>query len=135
MDYYWKATLNNGSEIDQMKDGQDQTFKPVIENKEKIIEFKLISTDGKNREYIVNLKTGEFTFNGVKIKMDKFDWSNASKVEPIYWRRNKVILLGAINRPIPIGYIIGWQAIFDNKNEQKQFIISPEGEISYLEKI
>ncbi len=134
MDYHWQAILEDGSVIDQFKEGQDQTFKPVMENKDKLVELKLISTDGQNRQYSVNMQTGEFNLNGFKIQ-SSIRIAECDKKEPIYWRRNQVILLGVVGEPIPVGYIIGWQVNTEGKNYQQQFMIQPDGGIILLHKI
>jgi len=132
--YNWEAIFEDNSIIKQFNNETENSFKEVILKKEQLVEFRLISTDGLNRIFSVNLKTGEFNLNGTKIE-SSLVLSEYKNVSPIFWRRNKIILLGEKNTPTQVGFIIGWQVNVEGKNYQHQFMIKPDGGIILLHKV
>lgn len=132
MDYRWQAILIDGSVINQFEDEIENTFKVVLDNKDKLKIFQLVSQDGQNRVYGIDMTTGQFNLNGLIIKS-----INSEKQEPIYWKRTHVIYSSETGGQPPksVGYIIGHQVNIEGKNYQQQFMITPSGEITLLHKV
>lgn len=132
--YSWRAILKDGTEINQFQDGIENTFKSVMDVKENLLAFQLVSEAGVI--YSVHMETGEFNLKGFIIK-SSIDLKEVANKEPIYWKRSKVVFSSEEGGKAPevYGYIIGWQANIDGKNYQHQFMIDPYGEVTLLHKV
>ena len=131
--YHWFALFNNGVVLEQFDGDTERKFSDVMDRVDDLKEFSLISTDGKNRTYKVDLETGDMDLDNQTVPSFVKDLKKYNP-KPIFWRRNQVHLF-SVSGPEVVGYILGWQANVDGINKQIQFMVLPDGKVELIEKI
>jgi len=95
----WSVIYADDNRLDQFEDGIENLFGSIEQKR-----IKKFIVSNEYREVIVNLETGEFKVNGIKLD---FGYNDAEH-RLIYFRRIRQIL-GNCSGPQIIEYV-GWQA-------------------------
>lgn len=115
----WVAQYNDGTSLRQFNpDNSENLFKDI--NQDKLVEFCILNEE---EVYSINLSTGIFNLNGLKISFDEVNSNDAFRL--IYFKRVRQSI-GGINS-VSITYNIGYQTTKNNKNVTRYLMISEEG--------
>jgi len=132
--YRWLAKLNDGTELKQFDGETENTFGLVTEHEQELDKFCLIDSEGICR-YSVDMKSGDI-LRGEDLLFKSPFRVEAYNPKPVFWRRNKVTLLGTVGEPEVVGYILGWQATIPNENSVvNQFLILENDTVVALDKL
>jgi len=110
--YEFICHYNNGLNLLQNDGTQDENnFSDIDQDKLEIFELR-----SKEKSFSVNLKTGEFMFNGLSIYFEELP--NQADYRLVYFRRVRQTQMsnGLLKRKIK--YCFGLQCVFEGKNYQ-----------------
>jgi hypothetical protein len=123
----WKAIYNDGSELDQFKDGKENLFKDIDEDR--LVYFKL--SDGRNT-ILLNVPEGKFILNNQDISIDGYN-NEQEENRLIYFRRViRSLGQGGVIPATSVVSYIGYQ-YNDEKGENKKVMLCyKEGEFKFF---
>lgn len=109
--YPWKATFKNGSMLSQYENEKEMLYKEVLERKNSLVSFTIISPTGE--EFEVDLIHGTLSKNG-KVA-DEICLKEDEKADLIYERINKVTMSNYKISSREITHRIGLKSEVDKK--------------------
>lgn len=124
LDYEFVCHYDDGSEMKQnFNRRNEKNFGDIDQNR--LETFELV---GKGKRYGVNVRTGEFNLNGVKVFFE--DLENGEDYRLIYFRRVQAHISGFAEKDSEVlSYCFGLQCNVDGRNRQKLIWIGRDGSL------